>query len=385
MVLTAPDAEPGEVQWGLTTESYSGGERLVATTPFASLLTDLTETELDLPPQDHTFITSMIAEPDPRIEVIVDGDNNGTGEELMFGNTIASSIHGLKFLDRDADGIYSPENGDVPQAGVTFLLTGIGRGNVPINRLVVTDEDGQFWFEDLPQSIAGEGKQSGYTVTEIVPNDFFPTTGNTQRTYNLAGGIELAWQEGAAMLDPVLDPQREMVIGQNLMFGNAAKGSIHGFKFLDINGNGLYEPDIGETPTPGVRFLLDGIDANGMCSRRTALTDENGEFWFVDLWPSVNGRGRATGYTVKEIVPTDFIPTTPESRLINLFSNEEMVWQRAPRCCLHHHSLISISSRNCRIRLRKRSEGCWGKRSLRWSPADLLALRSHRQAFRLQG
>ena len=236
MVLSAPNADPGSLEWGLSTENYSGGSRLIATTPFASLLTDPTQIGFGLPPQDHTFTTSMIAEADPRIEILVDGDNNGTGEELIFGNTIASSIHGLKFLDRDADGVYSPINGDLPQAGVTFLLTGIGRGNIPVNRLAVTDESGQFWFEDLPQSIAGEGKQSGYTVTEIVPNDFFSTTGNTQRTYNLAAGIELAWQEGAAMLNPVLDPQREMVIGQNLMFGNAAKGSIHGFKFLDING-----------------------------------------------------------------------------------------------------------------------------------------------------
>ena len=42
-------------------------------------------------------------------EVFDDGNNaNNVNEELIIGNSVTGSIHGFKFLDKNANGIYEP-------------------------------------------------------------------------------------------------------------------------------------------------------------------------------------------------------------------------------------------------------------------------------------
>ncbi len=289
---------------------------------------------------DQVFTTTMQPQGDPRIEVVP------STPELLFGNTISSSIHGFKFEDLDADGIYEPLDGDLPQANVPFQLTGINSRGQFVNLITNTDASGQFWFEDLLPSVFDQGQQSGYTVTEIAPFGFYPTTDIPQRNFDLSSGIELAWQPGAAMLGPN-DPQQEVVVGQELIFGNTASVSIHGFKFEDIDGDGQYDPNEDELPLAGVTFTLTGTDGQGNVVNQTVLTDDNGEFWFTGrevpeddegpeddflvlapLLPSVAGQGEGTGYTVTETVPTGFVSTTlPIARTFDLASRQELVWR----------------------------------------------------------
>jgi hypothetical protein len=72
------------------------------------------------------------------------------------------------------------------------------------------------------------------------------------------------------------DPRVEVVIGPHLAFGNTFEGSIHGFKFDDLNGDGVRQP--GEPPLAGVEIVLDWNDSLGVPRSRSTFTDDNGEY-----------------------------------------------------------------------------------------------------------
>ena len=267
---------------------------------------------------------------DPREEIVV-------GDQLIFGNTVRGSIHGFKYEDVNGNGIYEPNQGDVPQAGVAFNLTGVdGQGN-PVDRVEVTDEFGEFWFRGLWPSVEGSVTfpgvdATGYTLTEIVPLGFEPTT-LPIRDFDVESRQEFAWAPGASDVDPLDpdDPREEIVVGDQLIFGNTVRGSIHGFKYEDVNGNGIYEPNQGDVPQAGVAFNLTGVDGQGNPVDRVEVTDEFGEFWFRGLWPSVEGSVTfpgvdATGYTLTEIVPLGFEPTTLPIRDFDVESRQEFAW-----------------------------------------------------------
>ena len=124
-------------------------------------------------------------------------------------------------------------------------------------------------------------------MTERVPLGYIPTT-STIRNFDLLSRQEFAWEAGASGVDPQdpNDPRIEVVVGDELIFGNTAYGSLHGFKFDDTNGDGVR--DAGELPTPGVSFNLSGTDSQGNLVDRTEVTDINGEFWFTELLPGPN-------------------------------------------------------------------------------------------------
>ncbi len=243
--------------------------------------------EADLPPND------------PRVEVFVD-------DQLIFGNTVPGSIHGFKFEDIDGDGIYNP-NTEPPLANVTFTLEGVTGLGSQLTRTTTTDIEGRFWFTGL---LPGT-----YTVTETVPDGFVATT-PTSWTFDLQSRIEFVWAQGEANL-PADDPRIEEVVGNDLIFGNTVPGSIHGFKFEDLNGNGVYDPNT-EPPLANVTFTLEGVTGLGTQLTRTTTTDTDGRFWFTGLLPGT--------YTVTETVPAGFVPTTPITRTFDLQSRIEFVW-----------------------------------------------------------
>ena len=69
-------------------------------------------------------------------------------------------------------------------------------------------------------------------------------TVDTTVTLIVGSGEELVWQDGAA---GALQPgQEEVNVGDDganeLLFGNFLEGSIHGFKFEDVDADGVYTP-----------------------------------------------------------------------------------------------------------------------------------------------
>ena len=79
----------------------------------------------------------------------------------------AGAIHGLKFEDVDADGVYT-EGGDMLPAGVTFTLDGADIEDQPVSLNTTTDAFGELKCEDLA---AGRN-----TVSETVPSGHVATT-----------------------------------------------------------------------------------------------------------------------------------------------------------------------------------------------------------------
>ncbi|REJ96016.1 MAG: hypothetical protein DWQ29_01205, partial [Planctomycetota bacterium] len=170
-------------------------------------------------------------------------------DDLFFGNFERGSIHGIKFIDANGNGV--ADDGEALQAGVTFTLTGTdGMGN-PVGPIVVetddlastpdVDETGQLWFNDL--------KPGTYTVTETVPPGFTSTTheGNPPAvTLTVTSGVEFVAIAGQAMLPeelPGLSMKKEVQTDE-LIFGNVSDGDdfqirILGLVFNDIDGDGI--------------------------------------------------------------------------------------------------------------------------------------------------
>ncbi|MCA9217170.1 MAG: hypothetical protein KDB27_29075, partial [Planctomycetales bacterium] len=251
--------------------------------------------------------------------------------ELAFGNRSTSSLHGFKFEDYNADGIYDPADGDIPMGGIEFKLIGDIDGDGDIDELIeITDHGGEFWFVNIAP---GE-----YIIQEL-PTSWPGIMASTpsEITVQVAPGVEYVWKYGRSMQD-----SRPEILDHRLRFGNFVKGSIHGFKFDDYDKNGVYDPTLTygphgkhDTPLPGVPFELTG-DANndGVIDTFLAYTNKDGEFWFEDvtlpsgevlpgLWPGE--------YTVTErldLIHPDYTPTTPWQRTFFVGSREELVWQR---------------------------------------------------------
>ena len=130
------------------------------------------------------------------------------------------------------------------------------------------------------------------------------------------------------------DPRTETVVGDELIFGNTAPGSIHGFKFYDQNGNGIR--DAGRTTATGRRVHVDRDRTRaGIHVNRFETTNEGGEFWFTDLWPS-------TAYTVMEVVPRGFLTRLQSRARLNWKVVKNSFGETVPRCCRRRRSPLWI-------------------------------------------
>jgi hypothetical protein len=251
----------------------------------------------------------------------VDALLNRAGNIVAWGIGTDSDLESLSVIDPEAiklinhqaviDNVhlgvtYNPP--EKPTAGINFVLTGTdGLGNVvgPITQ--TTDMGGEFWFTGLAPG--------NYTVTEQIPAGFVSSTGSVW-TKAIRSRQEYAWQTGAADLQP--GDLRVEIVDQDLIFGNYATGSVHGFKFNDIDGNGIYNPAV-DTPMSGVSFRLTG--PNGF-SQTVISQVFTGEYWFTNLRPGT--------YVLTELdnPADDVIPTTHTSTTLHIESGQEYVWRR---------------------------------------------------------
>ena len=179
-----------------------------------------------------------------------------------FGNYLLGSIHGFKFEDIDANGLY--DGTDTPMADVTIFIDENANGVLDWTdaggmngvwdegegeRWTLTDSNGKFHFEDLLPGTytVVEGFTDGTTWMATVDHDTPPDgIGDNTTTVTVQSGEELVAFEGDANLGAE-DPQHEVVVDYDLIFGNHEVGGI-----------GL---------TPGFwanhLYVWDGIEDNG--------------------------------------------------------------------------------------------------------------------------
>lgn len=224
-----------------------------------------------------------------------------TVDGVDFGNRVRrdGSIHGIKWVDLNGD---SQRSLDEPGlAGVTVYVDLNENGKLddaePHTQTIQDDpttkqdETGQYHLSDLA---AGE-----YLVREVIPEGSIPT-------FPLSASGE---PEGHKVQ---LDAGGTV---KNIDFGNMPTdltGSIHGIKWVDLNGNGKHEPD--EPGLAGVTIYLD-INRNGQFDQNEPHTttkggdhstskDQTGEYSLNNVTPGF--------HIVREIVPVQFDQTFPE-------------------------------------------------------------------------
>ena len=210
-----------------------------------------------------------------------------------FGNFQSASKSGLKFLDINANGVRDPDGVDniagnaddeVGLAGFTINLTGTdGSGNA-VNLNATTDANGNYSFSVAPGI---------YTVTEVCPagagwRQSFPGPITSVATCG-ANGYAITLTSGQ--------------VDSNNDFGNFQSASKSGLKFLDLNANGVRDPDgvdniagnaDDEVGLPGFTINLTGTDGSGNAVNLNATTDANGNYSF-NVAPGI--------YTVTEVCP----------------------------------------------------------------------------------
>lgn len=127
-----------------------------------------------------------------------------------------------------------------------------------------TDVNGDWSFTDLDWTYAG------LTVYEVVPDGSVQTLGEL--------GYDIIGTNGNDQI--------------GLDFANTLLGSIHGFKFEDLDANGLY--DGADTPMMDVWSELSGdTDGDGDLDTLQIQTCADGKFSFLNLYPGI--------YTIEEL------------------------------------------------------------------------------------
>jgi len=176
------------------------------------------------------------------------------------------SICGIKILDKNSNGIK-----DSNEDGIANWTIYLFNGTTTLS--TVTDANGNYCFNDLPTGtyIVSEEQKDGW-----------------KQVFPIAPGTHTISLNGQNV--------------SNVNFSNVEDitirlGSICGFKFNDLNGNG--KQDDGELGLPNWTFQLTGA------ANLTVTTDHLGNFCFYNLKPG--------DYTIKEVIQDGWEPTTPNA------------------------------------------------------------------------
>lgn len=185
-----------------------------------------------------------------------------------------NSIAGVKFNDLNGNG--QKDEGEPGLEGWYISLNG------PVNDVKVTGPDGSYYFGDLPD---GE-----YLITEDNQAGWIQTMPAAPGSYTVAvsGGMNVTGKD----------------------FGNFKLGKISGYKWEDLDGDGVW--DAGEPTVPNWQITLSGPVSG------STYTDENGWYVFENL--------TVGEYTVSEIIPSGWFFTypTPNQHVVNISSGTEI-------------------------------------------------------------
>ena len=224
---------------------------------------------------------------------------------LAFGNFEQTSIHGYKFNDLNGNGV---DNSDPRLNNWTIILTGTDNSGNAVSKTTTTSTTtagiGEYSFTGLTPGT--------YTISEQQQTGWTKSLGGA--TITLTSGQEAVSYTGEA---GTLLPGQAEVVTAGLAFGNYEQTSIHGYKFNDVNGNGV---DNSEPRLNGWTITLTGTDNLGNAVSESTTTSTTavgiGEYSFTGLTPGT--------YTVSEQQQTGWTKTVGGTT-ITLTSGQEAV------------------------------------------------------------
>lgn len=191
-----------------------------------------------------------------------------------FENTRTASIAGLKWQDFNANGLR--DEGEPGLSDWTINLDGVSSASAQ------TDEQGNYEFLDLVpgQYNVCEALEDGWV--QSAPEEGFDCGGAFGYSVELAAG--------------------ETVVERD--FGNYQNAGLEGYKFDDVNGNGVWDDD--EIGLEGWQIYLD-LNENGSFDEGEPFTETDGDgfYSFTDLNPGA--------YQVGEVMPEEgvWVQTLP--------------------------------------------------------------------------
>ncbi len=189
---------------------------------------------------------------------------------INFGNqALLGAIQGCVWNDLDEDGAWDQAD-EAALEGWTVYLDSNDNGQFDdgVDPSTVTDSQGDYWLTDLDGGT--------YTVAVELPTGWEPSLPAAAEggTYQ----ISLGWGEIVSSAD----------------FGLfVPPGEIHGYKWHDVNGDGLWDQD--EIALAGWTIYLD-INRNGLFDEDTEpfqVTGTDGSYHFTDLAPDTYVIGEA--------------------------------------------------------------------------------------------
>jgi hypothetical protein len=202
-------------------------------------------------------------------------DLNTNLENLDFSNywsPTTNGIMGIKFADRNRNHIW--DQGEENLSGILVKLFRKGNGtNYNLHKQRITDSSGYYQFLSL--------EPDTYKVVELPPE---------------------GWWQSYPLSEYVIDLTQAGVF-DTIDFGNYEidYSSLGGVKFNDLDGNGA--KDQGENGLSTWTIILSGTSAYGKTVSREALTDQDGNYNFTDLWPG--------NYRVSEVFKPNWRQTYP--------------------------------------------------------------------------
>jgi protocatechuate 3,4-dioxygenase beta subunit len=204
------------------------------------------------------------------IDIVAASGENASGVD--FGNFQLITISGQKFEDADGDGV--KDSGESGLAGWTIFLDTDGDGVLDTGETsTVTGSDGSYSFTNL-----GPGE---YSVREVLQ------TGWTRTLPSSSESVVHIAESGRNPSD--------------VDFGNFLLVTVSGFKFLDLNADGVFDFD--EPGLPGWTIFLDANDNGSLDSDEpSAVTDDDGSFMISDVGPGT--------YQLAEVLTAGFRQTT---------------------------------------------------------------------------
>ena len=192
--------------------------------------------------------------------IMLAGGQNGV--EYNFGELLPGSIHGRVHGDTDGDCELDP--GESPIEGVTVYLLNANGDRIDST---TTNADGEYWFTGLAPGV--------YGIEEEQPAGYFQ-------------GGQRVGSAGGTVAGTDLIREIEIGSGQEAVEYNFCEhppAAIWGNVYADDNNNGLF--DAGESGIGGVTVSL--LDANGVPTGLTAVTDADGAYHFEGLEPGTYG------------------------------------------------------------------------------------------------